>query len=229
MAVCGLSLAGEAHAAAWCPFLRGFGFVLLDALEGLQVELGLGDTGLCSLAALAASDPSGSGHTLPLSKYDRGMEIIGLVIAGLAVLVAAVSARYAQLANRRAAEANKTAQQALDLQARIDAREREFHQVTWEGQYALAGDDEVVFELTNVGLSPAHDVTVVITPNGMERETLEFDLIAPGQSAQSRMRHGWEGRTVLEMMLLQDDPFEVHWSSPLGKAQTYKYAGRQAF
>lgn len=61
-----------------------------------------------------------------------GMEIAGFVVAVLAALGAVIAAVYAGGANRRADEANKTAARALDLQARIDARDREFREVMWE-------------------------------------------------------------------------------------------------
>ena len=65
-------LTGEAHTAAWCPFLRGLGFVLLDALEGLQVHLGPGDAGLRCLALVTLAYPCGSGHGMSPSVTSCG-------------------------------------------------------------------------------------------------------------------------------------------------------------
>lgn len=72
------SLAREAHPAAWSPVLRGFGLFLLDALEGLEVELGAGDAGLCPLALLVLANPCGGGH-VSASRYGERMNDVALV------------------------------------------------------------------------------------------------------------------------------------------------------
>lgn len=156
------------------------------------------------------------------------MEIAGLVVAVLAALGALVAAWYAGEANRRADEANRTAERALDLQSRIDAREREFREVEWECDYALDDADNVVFRVKNSGHTNACQVTVVFWAPGETHEIASgVGDVDAGAHIDVAVETEMRGRSAIEVLLLQDTPYRVHWSSPLGQAATFQYAGLQ--
>jgi hypothetical protein len=144
------------------------------------------------------------------------MEIAGFVVAVLAVLIAAASLVYAKGANDRADVANRTAREALDLQARVDAREREYRDVSWRSSF----DHGRGFTLTNDGLTDAHRVTLILYGD-QDRELHRLGDIRAGQSAtvQSRLASVWMREYERSMPLAP--PFMTHWSSPLGVASQY--------
>ncbi|RBO70878.1 hypothetical protein DSP71_19430 [Microbacterium sp. H6] len=156
------------------------------------------------------------------------MEIAGFVVALVAALGAAVAALYAGGANRRADEANRTAEKALDLQARIDAREREFREVMWECDYALDDADNIVFRVQNTGFTDARQATAVFwAPNGTHEIVRAVGDVAAGAFADVRVETEMRGQSAVEVLLLMDTPWRMHWSSPLGHAETFKYSGLQ--
>jgi len=156
------------------------------------------------------------------------MEIAGLVVAVLAALAAGASSLYALGANRRADTANERANDALDLQKRIDAREREFRDVTWSGAWVSDSSGTPVFRVSNRGLTTACSVTIVYSYNALRYVESVGDLepsayvdLAPETAAADEI--------VLELMLRVNAAFRVHWSSPLGQADSYESAGLQVF
>lgn len=156
------------------------------------------------------------------------MEIAGFVVAVLAAVGAVVAALYAGGANRRADEANRTAAKALDLQSRIDAREREFREVMWTCDYELDADENIVFRVKNTGHTDARQATVVFwAPGGTHEIMRNIGDIPAGAFADASVETEMKGQTAVEVLLLQDTAYRVHWSSPLGHAETYKYPGLQ--
>lgn len=156
------------------------------------------------------------------------MEIAGFVVAVLAAIGALVAAWYAGGANRRADEANRTAERALDLQSRIDAREREFREVEWECDYALDDADRVVFRVKNSGHTDACQVTVVFgAPGGTHEIARSVGDVASGKHVDVSVETEMRGQAAVEVLLLQDTPYRVHWSSPLGQVDTFQYIGLQ--
>lgn len=144
------------------------------------------------------------------------MEIAGFVVGAISMLIAAASALYAKGANARADEANRVATAALDLQARIDSREREYRDVTWSASYKR----DVGFTLTNEGLTEAREVVLVLH-GGNERELHRVGDVAHGQSATvvSRVAAEWMRDNEASMPLAP--AFTAHWSSPLGVADRH--------
>lgn len=157
------------------------------------------------------------------------MEIAGFVVALLAVVMAGASAVFARGANVRASEANRTAERALDLQARLDDREREFREVRWKGEYDLNEARQPLFRLTNVGMTHARSVTLVVAVPGKPNSAYALGDIDSGASADLLVGEDPMDRDAIELMLFTDDPWRVHWSSPLGHADTYRHVGRQVF
>lgn len=156
------------------------------------------------------------------------MDIAGFVVAVLAAVAAVVAALYAGGANRRADEANRTAEKALDLQSRIDAREREFREVEWDCEYALDDAENVVFRVTNVGHTDACQVTVIFwSPDGTHEIVRTLGDIAVGAHADVGVKTEMRGQSAVELLLFRDTHWRVHWSSPLGHAETFTYSGLQ--
>ncbi|MCK2032198.1 hypothetical protein [Microbacterium sp. KSW4-4] len=153
------------------------------------------------------------------------MEIAGFVVAVLAVVAAGASVLYARGANSRADEANRTAEKALDLQARADAREREFREVRWEAGYDLDDRERPVFRLTNVGHTDAHSVSLLLATPGRRETLFTLGNVGAGGSAQVVLTDDETQRSIVELMILTADPWRVHWSSPLGHAEEYQYPG----
>lgn len=155
------------------------------------------------------------------------MEIAGFVVAVFAAAGAVVAALYARGANHRADEANRTAKEALDLQSRIDARDREFREVRWDGGYDVDSERRPLFRLSNVGHTDAHSVSLLIAANGKPETLYPLGDIAAGNHADARLDERPMQAGILELMILTDDHWRVHWSSPLGQAADYHYPGRQ--
>lgn len=117
-------------------------------------------------------------------------------------------------ANGRAAEANRTSREALDLQSRIDQREREYRHVEWTAEY----NGGAGFTLTNSGLTDATQVTLVLRhlEEPDERHDLG-DIPAQGSvSVDSVAAAAWMSGAA--STLPTSPPYFVHWSSPLGVA-----------
>lgn len=151
------------------------------------------------------------------------MEIAGFVVAVFAAIAALLAAVYAGGANRRADEANRTAERALDLQARIDAREREFREVDWECGYAIDESESVVFRVKNTGHTDACQVTVIFSaPGGSHEIAQALGDIAVGAEKVVSVDTEMSGQSAVEVLLLQDTQWRLHWSSPLGFAETFK-------
>ena len=83
-----------------------------------------------------------------------------------------------------------------------------------------------MFRVHNSGHTDAHEVTVIFTPPGeVERAVLLGDIPSKG-SAEVPLGDEKIERAILELMLLTDDPWKVHWSSPLGHAEDWTYPGK---
>lgn len=150
-------------------------------------------------------------------------------IGGVVAAAGAVGAWVvAMRANRRADAANVTAERALDLQSRIDAREREYRAVRWKGEWDLDDAGRIVFRLTNTGHTPACSVTAVVTRDG-DDVVRELGDVAAGAHGDVRISTQMTGQAAVEVLRRQDTPFEVHWSSPLGAPKTYRYPGLQLY
>ncbi|MFJ3473397.1 hypothetical protein ACIPJ1_10720 [Microbacterium maritypicum] len=144
------------------------------------------------------------------------MDVIGLVVAVLALLVGGASAVYARGANRWADDANRTAASALNLQGIIDAREREFRAVDWDADVVTVGSGDA-FALTNIGETEALAVTVVLKLS-RERETYVLERI-PAKSTVTLN----SAKLTRWMVEARDHEvvhpgYRIHWSSPLGQA-----------
>jgi hypothetical protein len=139
-------------------------------------------------------------------------------IAGVAGAIVAVGAMLvAGRANTRSSEANRIAQTALEMESRVDERQREFRAVEWDAG-VTDGESELFssFELNNVGDSVAKSVTVVLHLNP-DRETHELGDI-PAKGAKKITSQGltrWM-REAREHDVVHPG-FRVHWSSPLGE------------
>lgn len=152
------------------------------------------------------------------------MEIAGFVVAALALIASFASALYALGANRRADEANRTAKAALDLQSRIDEREREYRDVDWTADW----DEQTGFALANSGLTDATHVTLIMRGfHGAERHDLG-DIPAGGSVAvESVAAAAWIDENKQSMPL--SPPYLVHWSSPLGVAEQREVPSRSLY
>lgn len=152
--------------------------------------------------------------------------IIAAVIAVVSIGAAVVANGHARESNAIAAAAHESAKAALSLQEKIDAREREFRDVRWKGGFATDQDDRLVFTVTNTGLTPACEVTVVYEHNG-HRYVSELGELAPEEVGYARFETEMTGKSSIELMLFTDPPFLVHWSSPRGHAEAFSYSGTQ--
>lgn len=165
--------------------------------------------------------PKYSGNDSGLSRYAQPMDALGLIVAILALAVGAASAAYARGANRRADAANSTAAAALDLQAVIDARDREFRAVDWDADVVTLNAVDAL-ALTNTGDTDARSVTVVLTLS-REREThaigdvpAKTTISIPSARLTAWMVEAREHEVV-------HPGYRVHWSSPLGQVSDETY------
>lgn len=145
------------------------------------------------------------------------MEVASLVVAVLAVLAAGGSLLYAKGANDRADVANARAEEAIDLQKRIDERDREFRAVEWDANVANQVNGVVTeYVLTNAGDSDAMSVTVVLYLNP-DREVHHVGDIAARQSVTitSPLFIQWMREAVEHEVVTPGA--RVHWSSRLGQ------------
>lgn len=112
------------------------------------------------------------------------------------------------------------AKKGADLQQQIDARGREYQEVTWGvGTDRPIGDDRVeMLRLSNHGVTAAENVTVVIRYDH-DSEKLELGAIPSGKAKavpSARLR-AWMDEKREYMPLAP--AVTVHWTSPLGNAQ----------
>lgn len=144
--------------------------------------------------------------------------------AGVAIGALVVAARANQrsdIANEQAAIANRRAGEALDLQRRVDEREREFRRVAWTAGWIHDDSrDMSAFTIVNSGLTKACSVTLVLDgPSGLK--AFAVGDIAPGQSRRVFPEESLKAAFVASTLELQSYPWEVHWSSPLGAPSSY--------
>lgn len=143
------------------------------------------------------------------------MEIAAFVVAVLAVLAAGASALYARGANTRADTANERAADALDLQKRIDDRQREFRLVRWSASWdPLAAADTPTVWLRNTGLTPAVDVTLLVK-TFVDEKMFRFERVEPGEKVEAIF--GAPDAAHAAFHFVRDSVCRVHWSSPRGE------------
>jgi hypothetical protein len=139
-----------------------------------------------------------------------------------AVGVAAISATFAGLALRKT-------HASLGLQRQIDARQREFRDVRWETHMGVnhASPNGWTFRVTNSGLTPAHNVTLVIELDPDELH--QCGNLAPGEGRDvfpSGAQHWHEAhRTFMPVT----PGHIVHWSSPAGEADKVRFSPNLLF
>lgn len=140
---------------------------------------------------------------------------IGAVAGAVGALIAIGALIVAMVANSRSTKANRIAQNALEIDSRVDERQREFRAVDWDAA-VMADETPLEFELTNVGDTPAVSVTIVLHL-GKERETHALGDIPAKTGAKVT-----SDRFIAWMTEAFDHEFvhpgyRVHWSSPLGQ------------
>jgi hypothetical protein len=134
---------------------------------------------------------------------------VSILIALGALVVSVVSVIFAGVGALRARD-------ALRLQRRIDARAREFREVSWEGTFdrIAPGADDWKFRVTNTGLTWAEGVTLVVEFEPAEK----FDLgaIEPGESRSVEVGGGGAWQAANGNHLPVRPGFRIYWSSPEG-------------
>ncbi|MEW1706973.1 hypothetical protein AB0230_07000 [Microbacterium sp. NPDC089190] len=161
-----------------------------------------------------------------------GTAVAGTLIAAGALIVAGRANRRADVANAQAAVANDRAQEALDLQRRIDERAREFTDVRWEIDVdsAWSGGRFTGVAFRNVGLTPARDVTFVVEVDGWgTADVLTAEEVLPGYKAgfTSEAAAFWMDKN--HDLVPLHPPFRVHWSSPLGNVVERHHEAKSIF
>ncbi|WP_454117854.1 hypothetical protein [Microbacterium lacticum] len=156
------------------------------------------------------------------------MELAGLIVSALAVAAAAWSLFYAWGANRRADVANARAEEALDLQRRIDEREREFRDVHWGISWSpwTKPTEKPAVQLTNAGLTTARNVTLVLTLPTMQ-QALNVGTVEPGETRTLDIDYPKLGPAHDHIELIRDPLWRIHWSSPLGHPDETKASARE--
>lgn len=145
--------------------------------------------------------------------------IVATIIAGGSVWIALVANGHSAAANREAAVANSRASQALALQKEIDDRAREFRDVEWTGTWVPEADMNVPqFRLSNIGLTTAESVTLILTVPSNERQHWSLGTIEPGDYRDIEFGAAVAAGAVAALMAHRLLPFAVHWSSPRGQA-----------
>jgi hypothetical protein len=133
------------------------------------------------------------------------------LIAGVAVVIAGASALFAWTANRRAAD-------ALELQRSIDAREREFRDVSWGLSWSpwTRADETPSLQLSNLGLTTAVDVTLVLLLPTMQ-QAIHVGTVEPGETRTVEIAYSKTGPAQEHVELIRDPIYRLQWSSPLGQ------------
>lgn len=140
---------------------------------------------------------------------------IGAIGGAVGVFVALGALIVAARANARSSEANLIAARAVEMEARIDERQREFRSVDWSARVTEGADsDSFVFELRNDGDTDACSATVVLRLYPHETHAVG-DVPAKGSVSLTSERLDEWMRGAIEHEMVQPG-FRIHWSSPLG-------------
>ena len=140
---------------------------------------------------------------------------IGAIAGSVGALMAIGAFVVSILANLRSTDANRIARNALEIESRVDERQREFRAVDWDA-VVTADEESLVFELRNVGDTPAVSVTIVLQL-GKERDTHALGDISPKASVKVTSDNFAAWMTgALEHDFVHPG-YRVHWSSPLGQ------------
>lgn len=143
-----------------------------------------------------------------------GAGVAGAIVAVVAVFVAGN-------ANRRATEANEIAERALDLEARVDERQREFRAVEWRLR-ADQQDGRYFLRLWNIGYTEACNVTLVLFLDP-DSEVHALGKVYPGERGRIESPLISEWLTDAAAHEVVHPGFRVHWSSPLGYVSDVTY------
>lgn len=146
--------------------------------------------------------------------------LVAALVAMGALVVAIRANRRADAANAHAAEANAQAAEALALQHQVDARAREFRDVTWAMGWSpwTPADCPPQLQLRNGGTTHARAVTVLLsTPT--HQELLTAGDIDAGDVVLMDVHDGKLGPGGNHIELVRDAIYRVHWTSPLGFAE----------
>lgn len=85
-----------------------------------------------------------------------------------------------------------------------------------------------MFRVRDTGFTDACQATVVFrAPNGKDEILRAVGDVPPGAFVDVNVETEMMGQSAVEVLLMQDTAYRLHWSSPLGKAETYQYAGPQ--
>lgn len=86
--------------------------------------------------------------------------------------------------------------------------------------------EEPTFALTNTGLTEAQSVTLVI-PLSAGAQAFDLGTIPAGETGRAQLVTTMRGPSAAAVLSLQGLRFDVHWSSPLGQADSYHHTGIQ--
>ena len=147
---------------------------------------------------------------------------VSILIALGALAVSVVSVIFAGVGVLRARE-------ALRLQRQIDARAREFREVSWEATFDRVdpGAADWAFMVTNTGLTRAEGVTLVIEVDPAEKHDL--GAVDPGQSQSVRVGGGNAWHTSNRSHMPVRPEFRIYWSSPKGHPDDARHPVVQLF
>jgi hypothetical protein len=195
------------------------------AMYLLPVDLSIGGGSSCSRSStvtLHRVARPGRRPCVALLRLYAHLVDLSTIISLSALAVAIASATFTALAAKRATV-------SLRLQRSIDARSREFREVSWDASILRQQrlPDKWVFELRHTGLTVAKDVTLVVDLD----ELVKFDLgdVAPGESriVEPPSASVWYQRNQQSAPL--HPGFRVHWSSPEGFPSERLYPPNQLF
>lgn len=113
-------------------------------------------------------------------------------------------------------EANRIAGEARDLLRDQDARETERHHVEWRAKFI---DEEVRWELWNVGLDPALDVRLRVDSGVMPREVRTAEELPQFGALSVQFPDRFAGQGFTPRI-----GWRVEWRSPMGA--THSQEGR---
>ncbi|MBZ4485826.1 hypothetical protein LQ938_10410 [Microbacterium sp. cx-55] len=148
--------------------------------------------------------------------------------ASTANALAAKANGIAEAANRIAVAANLRADEAHDLQRLVDDREREFRDVSWRVSWSPWEHESGMpaLQLTNTGLTPARQVTlVIILPRS--QQAIDVGDVAPDQTRTLAIQYGRPGPAHQHIELIRDPVYRIHWSSPLGHPEEVRNSANQ--
>lgn len=147
-------------------------------------------------------------HRRPLAPYAQPVNVSILIALG-ALAVSVLSVIFAGVGVLRARE-------ALRLQRQIDARAREFREVSWEGTFdrIAPGADEWQINVTNTGLTRAEGVTLVVEFD--QAEKYDLGAVDPGQTRSVQVGGGDAWYSAGRSRMPVRPGFRIYWSSPEG-------------